>query len=89
MTVSAIVWGLLALGYGVSTIQLFLLGWGSPPPHSVVPFDPQAPPPRPRNRRRVPMAAWRDPTMDLVCLALAGVFFALSWGLVVLCERLW
>jgi len=26
--------------------------------------------------------------MDLVCLALAGVFFALSWGLVVLCERL-
>jgi hypothetical protein len=30
----------------------------------------------------------KDPTMDLVCLALAGVFFALSWGLVVLCERL-
>jgi len=26
--------------------------------------------------------------MDLICLALAGVFFALSWGLVVLCERL-
>jgi len=26
--------------------------------------------------------------MDLVCLALAVGFFALSWGLVVLCERL-
>jgi len=26
--------------------------------------------------------------MDLICLALVGVFFALSWGLVVLCERL-
>jgi len=26
--------------------------------------------------------------MDFVCVALAGVFFALSWGLVVLCERL-
>jgi len=26
--------------------------------------------------------------MDLVCMALAVGFFALSWGLVILCERL-
>jgi len=26
--------------------------------------------------------------MDLVCLAVIGAFFALSWGFVVLCERL-
>ena len=84
MTVSAIVWGLLALGYGVSTIQLFLLGWRSPPRGRVPPrvaADTHAPPTRPDD-------GLKDPTMDLVCLALVGVFFALSWGLVVLCERL-
>jgi hypothetical protein len=30
----------------------------------------------------------RRPDMDLVSLALVGIFFALSWGFVVLCERL-
>jgi hypothetical protein len=38
MTVSAIVWGLLALGYGVSSIQLFLQGWERPPRGRVLPF---------------------------------------------------
>ena len=35
-----------------------------------------------------PDGGLKDPTMDLVCVALAVGFFALSWGLVVLCERL-
>jgi len=26
--------------------------------------------------------------MDLASLALVGIFFALSWGFIVLCERL-
>jgi hypothetical protein len=42
-----------------------------------------------RGRRRVHHS--RRPRilkMDLVSLALVGIFFALSWGFVVLCERL-
>jgi hypothetical protein len=38
-----------------------------------------------------PPAAQPDPEnapMDLVSLGLVAVFFALSWGFVVLCERL-
>ena len=31
---------------------------------------------------------WEDADMDLVSLGLVAVFFALSWGFVVLCERL-
>jgi len=26
--------------------------------------------------------------MDLVCLAITAAFFALSWGFIVLCDRL-
>jgi hypothetical protein len=45
MTASAIVWGILALGYGVSTIQLFHQGWDGPPRGRVLPFVPHASPP--------------------------------------------
>jgi hypothetical protein len=52
---------------------------GADPPR--VAADTHAPPTRPDD-------GLKGSRMDLVCLALVGVFFALSWGLVVLCERL-
>jgi len=57
MTFSAIVWGLLALGYGVSTIQLFRQGWESPPRGRVRPSARHASPPTPIGGRRSPTAA--------------------------------
>jgi hypothetical protein len=39
-------------------------------------------------RRVWPARRVRRPDVDLVSLALVGIFFALSWGFVVLCERL-
>jgi hypothetical protein len=30
----------------------------------------------------------KEPTMDLVCLAITAAFFALSWGFIELCDRL-
>jgi hypothetical protein len=39
-------------------------------------------------RRGRPTRRPRTLNMDLVSLALVGIFFALSWGFVVLCERL-
>jgi hypothetical protein len=39
-------------------------------------------------RRVHPARRPRTLKMDLVSLALVGIFFALSWGFIVLCERL-
>jgi len=57
MTGSLIVWGLLALGYAVSTIQLLHQGWDRPPRGLVLPFPRRESPRRATRRRLAPTGA--------------------------------